>query len=359
MARTLVIDSIEAVGRTFKSGEKLFIDPKLKKFMVNFRRPSGYQGKYGFDWLRDEYIYPIETVANDNDGTPIGRKTPLCKNFSALKTEYKTKDIVNQISPYGNDYYPAWVSIFPHTTSKEFEHGSNMHKNGIDLNLEIEELESLIADGTTLSFFCSNSLVKITPEKLKLKDLIGAVKVKDLGAGRSRHYHLTKNIINIRFKGGASGINEEIRVFAELNEVKEEVGKLMIYKNKIIPKAEIVVVNVIIGSSTSNLRNDYQYIFKNQSFNQSLIRADVDVETSFNINNLPKTDNKVTDFISNYSSDTFTTGKDSETFTKELIELYDTYGKHKPNINKIDHSSNKRTYLFLRTFIWQSIYNSF
>ena len=33
MARTLVIDSIEAVGRTFKSGEKLFIDPKLKKFM--------------------------------------------------------------------------------------------------------------------------------------------------------------------------------------------------------------------------------------------------------------------------------------------------------------------------------------
>jgi len=31
----------------------------LPKFLVHFRRPDDYRGEFGFDWIRDEYIYPI------------------------------------------------------------------------------------------------------------------------------------------------------------------------------------------------------------------------------------------------------------------------------------------------------------
>ena len=45
----------------------------LRKFTIHFRRPDtlkeksnySYRGEYGFDWLRDEYIYPIEKVDVD------------------------------------------------------------------------------------------------------------------------------------------------------------------------------------------------------------------------------------------------------------------------------------------------------
>ena len=31
----------------------------LPKFLVQFRRPDDYRGEFGFNWIRDEYIYPI------------------------------------------------------------------------------------------------------------------------------------------------------------------------------------------------------------------------------------------------------------------------------------------------------------
>lgn len=41
----------------------------LRKFTVHFRRPynigratNRYNGEFGFDWLRDEYIYPIQKI---------------------------------------------------------------------------------------------------------------------------------------------------------------------------------------------------------------------------------------------------------------------------------------------------------
>jgi len=272
------------------------IAPTLKKFMVHFRRPKGYQGKYGFDWLRDEYIYPIETVTNDNDGTPIGAKKALCKDVAKLKVEYKD----TSLAPYGKDYYPAWLSIFPHTTTKEFKHGSSMHKNGVSLDLEIEELEPLLKDSTELLFECTNKNVIITPKKLNLKDLIGTKKTKNLGGTNKRDYYKATTKINIKNTKAPLKGHEEIKVFAKLGTQKEEVGKLMLYKNDVIPKAEIVAVNVVTGSSSASLRNDYQYLFKKQSFNQALIRAEVKVDTKFDINSLPSTDADVINFKANY-----------------------------------------------------------
>lgn len=313
--------------------------PPIKKFMVNFRRPSDYNGKYGFDWLRDEYIYPIETVTNDNNGTPIGTPTALCKNIAALETEYKTTDVKNPISPYGKDYYPAWLSIFPHTTTAQFAHGSRMHRNGVDLDIEIEEIEALVSDDTELVFESGSPFIKITPEKLKLKDLIGTKKTKNLGGTTTRDYYLAKKKVNIKCAGGALTSHEEIKVFAQLGSQKEEVGKLMMYKNNVIPKAEIVAVNVITGSSSASLRNDYQYLFKNQSFNQALIRAEVKVDTEFNLLALNRHAD-VNTFLTNMNT------MSASQIRSSLESLYIKYGRHKPSSGQIDDNTTTRTYLF-------------
>ncbi len=322
----------------------------LKKFLVHFRRPEDYVGKYGFDWLRDEYIYPIVTVTNDNNGTPIGVPTPLCKDVAALKTEYKTTDVVNPISPYGNDYYPAWLAIFPRTDEASFPHGLTMHKDGVDLDLEIEELEALVNDDTEIIFKTNNSALKITPSKLNLKSLIGSKKTKNLGGANNRDYYLAKKKVNIKCIGGVLSNHEEIKVLAKLGSREVEVGKLMVYKNDVIPKAEIVAVNVITGSNVASLRNDYQYLFKRQSFNQALIRAEVKVDTTFDINSLPSTDTDVINFKANYinASSTIPTSS-SDGFKKDLIALYEKFGKHAPSSSGIDTHTNKRTYLFYTT----------
>ncbi len=329
----------------------------LKKFMVHFRRPSSYNGKYGFDWLRDEYIYPIETVTNDNNGTAIGAPTALCKNVAALKTEYKTTDVTNPISPYGTDYYPAWLSIFPSTSTAQFADGSRMHKSGVTLDIEIEELETLVNDATEILFETNNPFLKITPSKLNLKDLIGSKKTKNLGGTTTRDYYLAKNKVNIKCEGGILSSHEEIRIFAKIGTQKEEVGKLMVYKNNVIPKAEIVAVNVITGSSSASLRNDYQYLFKNQSFNQALIRAEVAVDTKFDIGSLPSTDPDVINFKANYINTSSNIGTSNSTpFKNDLIALYEKFGKHAPSggSSKIQGSCSAK--LNPTNIIWGNAY---
>lgn len=322
----------------------------LKKFHVHFRRPHDYQGTYGFDWLRDEYIYPIVTVTKDNNGNPINAPIPLCKNPTVLKNEYKTKDVVSPISPYGKDYYPAWLSIFPHTTTAQFAHGSRMHSNGVTLDLEIEELEALTNDKTEIIFESANKNLVVTPEKIKLSTLISNKQTKNLGSNKTRDYYLAKGVINIKSQNAPLSQHTEIKVFAKLGNQKEEVGKLMVYKNDVIPKAEIVAVNVITGNTQASLRNDYQFLFKNQSFNQALIRAEVKVDTRFDINTLPSSDPDVISFKTKYINASSNIGTAlSSSFKKDLISLYEKFGRHSPKTSGIDTNSNKKTYLFYTT----------
>jgi len=222
MAATVKIKGFSNTKTTIKVPK--VVAPTLKKFMVHFRRPKGYQGKFGFDWLRDEYIYPIIKVTHDNSGTPIGTETPLCLDVAKLKTEYKDASL----SPYGKDYYPAWLSIFPHTTTAEFKHGSSMHASGVDLDIEIEELEALTKDATELLFETNNKFLKVKPQKLNLKDLIVKKLTKSLGGTDTRDYYLAQKKVNIKCKSGVLSKDEEIKVYAKLGNKKEEVGKLIL-----------------------------------------------------------------------------------------------------------------------------------
>lgn len=290
----------------------------LKKFLVHFRRPKNYDGKYGFDWLREEYIYPMVTVTNDNNGNSINAPKALCKNTTALKQEY-LHEVVNNIKPYTINYYPAWLAIFAHTTTSQFPYGSDMHENGVNLDLQIDEIDQIISDGTEILFESQNQYLKISPKKIAISDVISSNRKSRNVNGRNINYYKLERKVNIKCTGGVLNKHEEIKVFAKLDQEKVEVGKLMVYKNNVIPKAEIVVVNVISGGNKAQLKDDYQYLFKRQSFNQALIRAEVKVDTEFDLNLLPQNDADVINFKSHYINSTTNIGRqNAESFKKDL-----------------------------------------
>ncbi len=323
---------------TNKMAPTIHTNTLLKKFLVHFRRPSDYQGKYGFDWLREEYIFPLVKVAKDNNGNSINAPRPLCKNVNNLKQEY-LNGVLNNISPYGIRYYPSWLSIFPNTTTKQFAHGSRMHASGVKLDLQFDELEQLLADGTEILLESSNKFLKISPTKIPIAEVINAGKKSRNINGKIINYYELNKKITVKCEGGTLNHHTEIKVFAKLDKEKVEVGKLMVYKNNIIPKAEIVVVNVISNSSSkASLRTDYQYLFKNQSFNQALIRAEVTVDTEFDLTKLAKNADIAT-FLTN--AGTYSSARK----LSDIISLYEKYGKFTVK-GGINSNNTHRTYLF-------------
>jgi hypothetical protein len=320
----------------------------LKKFLVHFIRHKDYKGEYGFDWLREEYLYPIETVTHNNNAVAINAAKPLCLDTAKLKAEYK-KDVLNPIQPYGVAYYPAWLSIFPNTTTAQFAHGSTMHKNGVNLDVQIDQLEELLNDGTIISFECTEPHIKISPKTIGIADVIaGGKKTRTINGKTIKYYKLPQKI-NIKCEGGVLKAHAQIKVFATLDKQKEEVGKLMLYKNNVIPKMEIVMINLITktGSKTSiqkDLIADYEYNFKRAGYNQALIRSEVTVYNDFDINTLPATDADVQRFKSHYTSGSISV--DTDVFLNDAVKLYNKFGKFNAGTGGIDGSGNKKTYLF-------------
>lgn len=207
---------------------------QLKKFLIHFRRPSTYKGEFGFDWLKDEYIYPIDLVGNI--------KKELCLDTNKLKDEYKNKDVLNPITPYGKDYYCSWLNL--------------LKNQEVQLNIELEEIEQLDhKDNAEIIFESSNpDVIEIIPNKLSLKDLIsGGLVKKNLGGTNVRKYYSTANPIKIKNNGFLSQ-DCQIKVFAELNKIKKEVGKLMIIKND---EESEYTINIYINKSYLIDDNNY------------------------------------------------------------------------------------------------------
>ena len=314
----------------------------MKKFLVHFSRPSDYQGEYGFDWLREEYIYPLVNVTHDNQSNAISAATTaLSRNIGTLKQEY-LRDVKNPVMPHGVTYYPAWLSIFPSTTTAQFAHGSTMHRNGVSLDLRFDELETMIADGTEIQLECPNSAVRISPASFGIGEVLSAGKKSRTINGKTINYYSLSKKVNIKCEGAALPQHEEVKVFAKLRNQRVEVGKLMLYKNNVIPKAEIVVVNVISDPvNRATLRSDYQFLFKHQSFNQALIRAEVSVDTAFDLVAL-NGNADVRTFLTNQNT------YNASRIRDEIETLYNKYGRYKVP-GGINGSGNKRTYLFCTT----------
>lgn len=150
-----------------------------------------------------------------------------------------------------------------------------MTKDGATLDLYIEALEPLTADDTVLEFICDNQFVKISKKRIRLAPALAKPKIKDPD-GNKTYYHLPK-AINIRCQGGWLSGHTEVKVIAKNGNKKMEVGKLMLYDNRIIKRAEIIVISLItdpINKAVPKLPG-YEALIKQRSFNQALIRAEV------------------------------------------------------------------------------------
>lgn len=314
----------------------------LKKFLVHFRRPQDYSGNYGFDWLRDDYIYANKHIAKEGN-----IKKALCLDIAKLKNEYKA-DVKNPISPYGKEYFPAWLSLFSYINGSNSPHISTMTKNGVQLDLFIEEIEPLSNDGTELIFECQNNFIQLSPKQIPLVNVLKK-KVKD-SDGTKQFYHLPRSIL-IKCEGGWLNDHEEIKVFAKKGSAKVEVGKLMLYKNDSIKHADIILIPVITeyrgGKPVLPDRVDaYEHLIKRISFNQALIRAEIKRETIFDLTKYQS--DPLVNFI---QSSTYTTS--ASDFARALRELYNKYGAIQVN-GGIDQNGNgtsnsKKTFVFLTT----------
>ena len=351
----------------------------LRKFTIHFRRPeklkqkkgATYKGEYGFDWLRDEYIYPIEEVLYDNysdsePAKPIKDYCALCLEPEKLKLEYLSKSI----KPHGQDYYPAWLSIFASKVKDDnADKGSDMHKDGVYLDLQLDEIDKIINDGTEIFFKPSERCLKITPEKISIsKFLKNSIKKRSINKDTDTEisYYLLENAIKIMCQGDTLKEHGQIKVFAKLGSTEIEVGQLMVYQNDSIGEANLVVVNVITEYDNNNNKmipqshTSLDDIFNNQSFNQAMIKVKIKATEDFDLVELRNktNDEGIIDFFDDIKDDTYMKSQrknpknpsktiDSASDIKNrLIKIYEKFGKNIPEGGKKIHDKeHHNTYL--------------
>ena len=352
----------------------------LRRFTIHFRRPdtlkqkqnAPYKGEYGFDWLRDEYIYPIEMVyfdevINSQNPVPINTYIELCKEHKKLKNAY----LSDSCKPHGQDYYPAWLSIFAcNVQGNNADAGSEMHKDGVYLDLQLDEIDKIINDDTEIYFKPSDPCLKITPEKISIEEFLKTSKKKrklNKKTGKPKiSYYLLKNAVKIICQGDTLKEHGQIKVFAKLGSTEIEVGQLMVYQNDSIGEANLVVVNVITEYDNNNNKVIPQShpslddIFNNQSFNQAMIKVKIKATENFDLVELRnKTNDKdIIDFLYDIKDSTYMKSqrknpKDSQKtiesasdIKNRLIKIYEKFGKNIPADGKPIHDEkHHNTYL--------------
>ena len=356
----------------------------LQKFTIHFRRPdklkqnndAPYKGQYGFDWLRDEYIYPIEKIEYDKTTNPeypvINYRLPLCIKPTKLREEYLkiTDKETCDFKPHGQDYYPAWLSIFAcNVQGNNADAGSDMHKDGVYLDLQLDEIDKIINDGTEIFFKPSDPCLKITPEKISIEEFLKtSIKKRSINKDTDTKisYYLLKNAVKIMCQGDTLKEHGQIKVFAKLGSTEIEVGQLMVYQNDSIGEANLVVVNVITEYDNNNNKVIPQShpslddIFNNQSFNQAMIKVKIKATENFDLVELRnKTNDKdIIDFLYDIKDSTYMksqrenpkdsqkTIESSSDIKNRLIKIYEKFGKNIPADGKPIHDEkHHNTYL--------------
>ena len=346
----------------------------LQKFTIHFRRPDKlkqdqnvpYRGQYGFDWLRDEYIYPMETVMfNQFTSTSIEQKyTPLCRTIDIpdLKEEY-LKDVEppgnpeKKFKPHDQDYYPAWLSIFAcNVQGDNADAGSDIHKDGVYLDIQLDEIYEIIDDGTEIFFKPSDPCLKITPEKISISEFLKTKREKrilDKNIEQPEiYYYKLENAVKVICQGDTLKKHGQIKVFAKLGSIEIEVGRLMVYQNNQIGKAKIVLVNVItdydnnkkvIPRSCPTLDSLFNY----QSFNQAMIKVELKKNEDFDLYALRNENPDIKIFLDDMKNHNYRTNeKPSTEIRNRLCALYEKYGKHDLEGKSINDKKQLSTYLF-------------
>ncbi|MGM8909230.1 hypothetical protein ACS8FB_03810 [Psychrobacter sp. 1U1] len=325
--------------------------PELRKFLVHFRRPikSGYDGSYGFDWLRDEYVYDIENVFEKGDVKKRlyrGNINSLIKEYTRLKSSdaNNLEEVDEIVTENKETYIPAWLSVFP--TSNP------INRDGVSLHLQIDQeigddITDLTIDGTVLKFETSFGVV-VTPTQIDLGDVISKKSLSpriltatDSSLKTKTVYYYKDEAVTINIK--ATDVYNKagyVKVVAIKGNKKRHVGLLMLYPNSDIKKAEIQTINfcTTAGQNPVPTPENYKEFLEARSFNQALIKTQVNNEKHINIadlHNLYKIkskahtisdievikNNAIKNFLADYKPEDMVYGSQSKALLEDIMAL--------------------------------------
>ena len=348
----------------------------MQPFTIHFRRPENdpaltatskstlYDGSYGFDWLRDEYVYDIEDVFELVDMSSgiaqpkknrlyIGKVDKLINEYIQLNSkDKKVKAEINTITTkLGKTYIPAWLSVFPIT------HASGINSNGVDLYLEVEQEDSLSAsipdlknlDGINI-YFEADQGIDVNVKGIKtLADLLkGTSKEMTLNLDGSSSYITSKKIkrysdkskaINIKASSGIDDVRfVRIKATDTSKNCTKTVGLICIYPNgdQSIYHSDINFVPTLFAPLSKSYQlpthtlNGQPFsvnkFLENNFLNQALVTTKIKQDSDFNIfknKNFIKHLIDKYDYQENYSlSHTSPSGKSTNIINKHYIPYY-------------------------------------
>lgn len=274
-----------SVGETVQSGNNL-VEVKisqLPRFYVHFRRAESnslsannlyYKGEYGFDWLRDEYIYDEEKVAMLNKPASIAQG----ENADFLIKQYTHHDGVfieeiNEIKTNSTEkYIPAWASLMQNQSAK------------LLLQIDVDETETKLLNATGIDLIFETSAgIQVTPNQVKLADVIQNPrerKNKTLISNKKDLKTKTFERISTNFKVTILVSTKfDKPIFIKVKAVSGSklvnyVGLLILYPNAQIKTANLQVIYFYSQSQTSTplLPKDYEIFIRENFFNQAIIK---------------------------------------------------------------------------------------
>lgn len=305
----------------------------IRNFTVQFRRPyeigmppDNYNGEYGFDWVRDEYIYPLLSIGGKKDTIMDLLGVPRLVHSQLYKVFNHNVDTRINI-PYR--YFPSWLYIFA-TDCKGVYGSEEINREGACLDIEIhqeyveyndgediDEKEALTDNGTVLQFEASNDKIKISTfdnnQNTKiieepLSNFINSNRnFMKLGYEydkfnnafeRNRYFYKKKNAIKIICSGGMLDKNEHIIVKAIRNGCTPVVvGIIYIAQNKTIHTINIVEIDVKVNGEIIPKSKNHELELRNKFFNQALTVFRVVKKEVFDLDLLSVSDTEVKDFV--------------------------------------------------------------
>ncbi|MGO2126975.1 M12 family metallo-peptidase [Psychrobacter sp. AOP7-D1-15] len=339
-----------------------------RRFLVHFRRPikEGYNGSYGFDWLRDEYIYDIKQVIEAGPKPKRlyrGNVHDLIKEYTTLKPGNSTLSEVTEIGNTSEAYIPAWLGIFP-------------DRSEVELYLQIDQLTTddnkpLSSNDSTVLEFSTSPGIVVSPTKIALKKLItkgqksrklvrsGEQTDGENGYSRNIKYYVDESI-KISIKATSSSNKARfIKVIAKRGKYQRKVGVLMIYPNSNIPNADIVVVHFCTksGATTVPTPPAYQHYLKYRSLNQALVRGEVKGISRLNVadekNNHTRRSAKgimIRKFLEKYPPNTNVSRSEGSNLKKDIVKLYELFSEKYVPSGGIEGANNKKTFVIFTDY---------
>lgn len=136
------------------------------QYIVHFRRPDNYEGEFGFDWMRKEYL----PISEGGQGVCVEGLEELKKIYTPFKIDLKHKQTQQ---PYG-DYYVPWLTMFP----------NHKDKIGKDVELLVTIPQEYNSDefytNTEEEFFYfepNNPVLRIEPSKISVDEAVNGTKI--------------------------------------------------------------------------------------------------------------------------------------------------------------------------------------